>query len=222
MIGFEALAQVDQRSLEVVGKAIIKATPQEVNFRIPLKIIDSSYSGCSDALGETLSKLRADLLRKGIAEDKIHTSNYNIAENLVYEGGKRQQQGYKGSVVVMVSEKYSSEFIQKVLMSVEKLKLTYAINFSLNSQQKDELSKQAITKAVEDAKQKAIILAEASQVQLGDITLISYGKDNYRIEPLAMERMSMNQDEQKGSNELNLNPPLLSLNKSVTIVWQIE
>lgn len=222
MICAGALAQTNNRSIEVVGKATIKTIPEEVIFRIPLKIIDSSYIDCSNAISKTLSNLQQDLLSKGVSDDRIRTSSFSISENMVYEAGKRQQQGYKGSVTVMVSESYTAEFVQKVLESVEKLKLTYSINFSMSVNQKEELTKLAITKAVEDARQKAIVLSEASDVQLGEISRISYGKDSHRAEPFSAERMLSSQSDVSGSDELSLSPPLTSLFKSVLIVWAIK
>jgi len=76
--------------------------------------------------------------------------------------------------------------------------------------------------AVYDAKQKALILAEASNVQLGSILKISYGIDQYRPEPFLSERMMSNQSDQRSQNELNLSPPMTSLYKSVLIIWEIN
>lgn len=215
-------AQNDQGSLQVAGKAIVKEIPKEVVFRIPLKIVDSSYLGCNDRLAYTLNELQKDLIEKGITEESIHTGNYSIAENMVFEGGKRIQQGFKGSVNVMLSAMYSPELIQKVLESVSNFKLTYSINFSMSENQKRSLTEIAMVSAVEDAKQKALILAEAANVQLGSILKISYGVDQYRPEPFLSERIISSQADEQGQNELNLSPPLTSLVKSVLIVWEIQ
>lgn len=222
LITFNLQAQNNQRSIKVVGEAMIKVIPEQTTFRIPLKIIDPSYMECSNSLRETLDKLQTDLLRQGISKDKVHADQYTISENMVYENGKRIQQGFKGSVSVVVSDIYSQEFVYKVLGSVDKYKLSYAIDFSLSPEQKDVLSKEAITKAVEDATQKAHILAEASKLPLGEIILISYGERNFMPGPLTQERMEISTADFKNSNELNLNPPSTHLAKKVTIVWQIK
>lgn len=222
MISFNLQAQTHERTINVNGEAIIKVVPEQVNFTIPLNIIDSSYLGCSNSLSQTLNELQADLLTKGISEEKVHTAHFTISENMVYEDGKRVQKGYKGSVTVLVSDTYRKEFIHEVLESVGKLELSYVIDFSLTSEQKDTLRELAIRKAVEDAKQKATILAEASEVHLGEVSLIAYGDRTFMPGPLTPQRMEMTKADLQGSNELNLNPPLISLTKSVNIVWQIE
>lgn len=222
MFTFNLQAQNHERTIKVVGQAIIQVTPEQTKFKIPLKIIDPSYLGCSNSLSKTLNKLQSDLLRQGISEDDVHTAHFSISENMVYEDGKRVQKGYIGSVTVMVSDTYSKEFVQKVLESVDKLELSYAIDFSLTSEQRDALSKVAIKKAVEDAKEKATVLAEASEVELGKISIISYDERSFMPGPLTPQRMEMSNADFKSSNELNLNPPLTSLSKTVTIVWQID
>ena len=215
-------AQIDQASLQVAGKGTVKEIPKEVGFRIPLKIVDSSYMGCNDRMAYTLNKLQKDLKKKGIAEESIHTNNYSITENMVFDGGKRVQQGFKGSVNVMLAANYSPQLIHKVLESVSSYNLNYTINFSMSEDQLQRLTKIAMVRAVEDAKQKALILAEASNVQLGSILKISYGIDQYRPEPFLSERMMSSQTDELSQNELNLSPPMTSLFKTVLIIWEIK
>jgi len=215
-------AQIDQASLQVAGKGTVKEIPKEVGFRIPLKIVDSSYMGCNDRMAYTLNKLQKDLKKKGIAEESIHTNNYSITENMVFDGGKRVQQGFKGSVNVMLAANYSPQLIHKVLESVSSYKLNYTINFSMSEDQLQRLTKIAMVRAVEDAKQKALILAEASNVQLGSILKISYGIDQYRPEPFLSERMMSSQTDELSQNELNLSPPMTSLFKTVLIIWEVK
>jgi uncharacterized protein YggE len=216
------VAQNNQASLQVAGKAIVKEIPREIVFRIPLKIVDSSYISCNDRMVYTLNELQKDLKKKGIAEESIQTGNYSITENMVFEGGKRVQQGFQGSVNVLLSATYSPQLIQKVLESVSSFKLNYTINFSMSEEQKQRLTEIAMVSAVEDAKQKAMILAKAANVQLGSILKISYGIDQYRTEPMLSERIMSSQADEMGQNELNLSPSMTSLFKSVLIVWEIQ
>ena len=222
LVATSLVAQNNQSSLQVAGKALVKEIPKEIVFRIPLKIVDSSYVGCNDRMAYTLNELQKDLIKKGITEESVHTGNYSITENMVFEGGKRIQQGFKGSVHVMVSAIYSPELIQKVLESASSFKLTYTINFSMSENQKQRLTEIAMVSAVEDAKQKALILAKAANVQLGSILKISYGIDQYRPEPMLSERIMSSQADDLSQNELNLSPPMTSLFKSVLIVWKID
>jgi len=222
MLGTTVVAQIEHSTLTVAGKATIKAMPEEIVFRIPLKIIDSSYLGCSNAMTSTLDNLQSALQKKGIDKESIRTSNYSIMENMVYEEGKRIQRGYKGNVNVMISADYSHAFVQNVLESVSNLKLNYSINFSMSEKQKEELTKIVLVNAVKDAKLKALILSKAAEVQLGTIVKISYGMDTYRPEPFVSERVLTSQVSEAGPNELNLSPPLTSLFKSVVIEWKIN
>lgn len=217
-----AVAQNTQASLQVAGKAIVKEMPKEIVFRIPLNIVDSTYMGCNDRLSYTLNELQKDLVKKGIVKESIRTTNYSVSEHMVFEGGKREQRGFKGSVDIVLSGIYSPHLIQKVLASVNSFKLNYTINFSMSEDQKQRLTEVAMVNAVEDAKQKALILAQAANVQLGSILRISYGIDQYRPEPLSSERIMTSQADEPGQNELNLSPPMTSLFKSVLIVWEIQ
>lgn len=222
LVTASAVAQNTQASLQVAGKAIVKEIPKEIVFRIPLNIVDSTYMGCNDRLAYTLNEFKKDLVKKGIVKESIRTTNYSVSEHMVFEGGKREQRGFKGSVDIVLSGIYSPQLIQKVLGSVNSFKLNYTINFSMSEDQKQRLTELAMVNAVEDAKQKALILAQAANVQLGSILRISYGIDQYRPEPLLSERIMTSQADELGQNELNLSPTMTSLFKSVLIVWEIQ
>ena len=215
-------AQTSPAILEVTGKAVVKEIPKEIEFSVPLKIIDSTYLGCSDRLTKTLNELQVDLIKKGIAEELIRTTNFSISENMIYDGGKRVQRGFKGSVNVMLSANYSPQLIHKVLESLSSFKLNYRINFKMSEEQKKRLTKIAMVNAVEDAKQKAGILAEAANIELGQIVKVSYGRNQARPEPFIAERAMKAQMDDAAQNQLNLSPPLTSLIKSVLIIWKID
>jgi len=222
IVGFSLKAQATDRTLEVAGKATVKELPQEIVFRIPLKILDASYLGCSNRLAETLNDLKEDLSRNGIQETWIKTNNYRISENMVYKDGQRKQEGYMGMVNITVDGNYSPELVNSVLKSINSLELNYAINFSMSEEQKKRLTKIAMVNAVDDAKQKALVLSEATGVKLVGIAKISYGIDTYRPEPFMTERVLNSKDDGSSANDLSLSPSLTSLFKSVFIVWNIE
>lgn len=222
MMCLSAGAQTSTRTMEVVGKAVAKTIPEQIVIHIPLKIIDSSYSNCSQMLNRTLDNLRGDLLSKGVAEEHIETSNYRIRENITYENGKRRQEGYAGMVTVVISKTYTPEFMNDIIESVQKYLLTYSISYSMTEKQKEDLNKLVMVRAFKDANNKARVLSEAAGIKLGDISRISYGTENYRIEPFTSERMVNSEHDNTGSGELILNPPLTSLYKSVFIVWEIK
>jgi uncharacterized protein YggE len=222
IVGFSMRAQETGHTLEVAGKASVKELPQEIVFRIPLKILDATYLGCSNRLAETLNDLKKDLSKNGIQEAWIKTNNYRISENMVYKDGQRKQDGYMGMVNIAVDGNYSPELMNSVLKSINSLELNYSINFSMSEDQKQRLTKIAMVNAVDDAKQKALVLSEAAGVKLIGIAKISYGIDTYRPEPFMTERVLSSQDDGASANDLSLSPPLTSLFKSVLIVWNIE
>ncbi len=222
ILGISLRAQSAEHTLEVAGKATIKELPQEIVFRIPLKILDSTYLGCSNRLAETLNNLKNDLSENGIQEQWIKTINYRISENMVYKDGQRKQDGYLGMVNISVEAEYSQELVNSVLKPINALELNYSINFSMSEAQKQRLTKIAMVNAVGDAKVKAEILSEATKVKLLSISKISYGIDNFRPEPFMTERVLANKDDGSVTNDLSLSPPLTSLFKSVLIVWNIE
>jgi uncharacterized protein YggE len=92
----------------------------------------------------------------------------------------------------------------------------------LTEEQKEKLSRAAMVQAVDDAKRKAEILAEASGVRLGSISKITYGESQGRPGPL-MEVVRMSADgSSTDSNGLKLYPSEISVHQAVNIIWKIS
>ena len=214
-------AQEHTRILEVKGQASVQELPEEVVMSIPLKVIELDYLSCNQALNKSLNSLLKDLKEKGISEKSINTDNYRVSENTEYENGKRVQKGYRGDVTITVRDVYRPDMVNTVLESVTSFSLSFSIHFLLSQSQKDRLSKSAIKSAVEDAKTKAIVLSDAADVNLGPIIKISYDQDSFRPGPLLSEKIMMT-DSEMSSSDPNLSPSLISLYKSVGVVWQID
>lgn len=208
--------------IEVTGNSAAEELPEEVFINIPLVVIDSSYMSCSDKLNGLLSNLKKDLESKGISRKDLSTGNYAISENFEYRQGERKRMGFKGQVNLALSKRYEPSLIDDFLQTAEKFSLQYTVRFMLSEEQKDKLSKAAMVQAVDDAKRKAKILAEASGVQLKSISKISYGESPGRPGPLT-EVVRLSADgSASDSNGLKLYPGEISVHQSVHMTWHIS
>lgn len=215
-----SFAQSNETSIEVVGKFMAKAIPEELIINIPVQVRDSAYLQCANKLNGDLNQLQKELYNIGLNDEMIKTTNYSIKENYEYVNGKRSLNGYNGSVSVNVRSEYDQKILSKVLQIVRAEQHQFQVNFQLTESQKKKLVEKAIEQAVLDANEKASILAKASGVKLGRLVKISYGNTNYRTDPLT-RALGYVQEDSAGVDELNLSPPMNSVLQTVHMVWEI-
>lgn len=225
LIYFISLGSYAQEALGVIEVTGISATeelPEELAFNIPLVVIDSSYLTCSNRLNTLLTDLKRDLESRGFERIDLSTGNYRISENFEYQQGERKRMGFKGQVNLILNKRYEPRLVDEFLKSAEKFSLQYTVSFLLSEEQKEKLSKVALIQAVDDAKRKANILAEASGVQLKEISKISYGTSPGRPGPLT-EVVRLSADSSPSdSNGLKLYPGEISVHQTVHMTWHIS
>ena len=107
----------------------------------------------------------------------------------------------------------------------EEFKFGYNISFKLSEKQKNEQLEKAINLAVEDAANKARIIAKAMNIELEEILEINFGYSSPSFELLTRaesKTMMYNIQNDEGGLQLDLNPQLIEIRKSVGIIWEIE
>ena len=215
-------AQEASGLIEVTGNSAAEELPEELTIDIPLVVIDSSYLSCSNRLNRLLSDLKKDLESKGVDKEDLSTGNYVISENFEYKQGERKRVGFKGQVNLTLNKQYEPGLVDDFLQAAEKFSLQYTVRFILSEEQKEKLSKAAMVQAVDDAKRKAKILADASGVKLKSISKISFGESPGRPGPLTEVARLSADGAISDSNGLKLYPGEISVYQAVHIVWHIS
>lgn len=88
----------------------------------------------------------------------------------------------------------------------------------------EAVKNQLLGKAVEDSKAKALVLAEAAGVTLGELVSVDYsfGEKNLVSEPMSRNMPLMKSaDMVAGSYQMNIQPDDIQVSDTVTVVWQI-
>lgn len=214
-------AQDTNSVLQVVGKASLKAKPENMVLSIPISVKDSLFENCSTELMDKMQALVEDLSHTGIDKEDIKSDDLSLVEDYEYIGRERKKVGYVGRVSVHVEKLYTPELIGKIINVLGVHSLDYSLQFRLSEQQKTELTEQAIKEAIADAKQKAQVIAEESGVELKNISKISYDYRSQVAEPLL--KTVMNETSlATGGGQPEFNPREVSIEKQVQIEWRIN
>jgi len=219
-----------ENSLRVEGVFITKEKPEMIDFSIFIKNQSFDFKKCSDSLLIIIKNISDVLIENGLSKEKIRISEITVNENYEYESNLKTKNGFVGSARIEIQESFSTKFTELIFKSINSFnyEIGYSVTFSLSENQKEKLRKLSLEKAVEDANQKAEVIAKIGQIQLVRINRITldetsgfgYRGDKY---DLVMEEEMMPITRQEGFfRELNLNPEEISIVKSVLIEWIIK
>jgi len=177
----QSQVQNTEGTIHVKGVAILKQIPELISVTINIKTESKEYGNCQDKLIATLRNAKKIFGNNGINKDLIKTNEFRVSENKTYKNGEEVKLGFIGNVSLSIDTIYSVEFTKKLLsaLQTDSISFNYNIVFKLSEAQKDLLRQIAISKAIEDAKKKAVLIAESSNVRLEKINSIVYKDDAF-------------------------------------------
>ena len=167
----------DGKTLAVTGFAIVYAEPDRVYLRLAIET-DEPYKNATEAYSEVILKAQKIIneLKKEEGVVSIKTEYVNLYPMFDYVGGEKVLKGYTASYAFQVEISDLSragEIASKaVTLGINRL---YGLSFGLSEDKRKSIEKEAIGKAVDDAKAKAEKLAESLGVKIVGVRNVILG-----------------------------------------------
>ena len=216
------------RTIRVMGKGMIKLRPDLTKLMITLEGVYKEYSESVEHSSKDTESLKELLSGFGFEKSDLKTIRFDVnpeyesyEEKNVY---KERLVGYKYVHTMKIEFEPDNERLGKILyaLAYSELYPTFSISYTVKDQEaaKNEL----LGKAVKDAKEKAAVLAAASEVTLKEIQRIDYswGDMDFEVRPMngmVMDRMFKTVG--AGSFDMDIEPDDIEVSDTVTIVWEI-
>lgn len=212
------------RTLQVNGYAVLSIPPDSIELKITLETISKEYTSAVKTNAKSLSSLKNSLFGANIREEELKTSGYTV--NTRYENQRQPNDEYKNvftGYCVITSLKldiaYNMEKLNAVIYAITTsgAECEYNIRFYVSNQQ--ETKNKLIALAVEDAKTKAGLLAQAAGVELVGIESITYDKnlaDAYSPTDYRPRMMAATND------SISIEPESVVIKDKVNIIWEIQ
>ena len=226
--------QSKDNTLLVKGTAILKQIPEIIYASVNVKSESEDYSDCQNKLLAKMERVKSSILKQNISNELIKTNEITINERQEYISGKMTKTGFTGSISLIIESQYSPDISKKLLTSftTDSLVLNYTIGFKLSEKQKSQLRQLAITKAVDDAKERALLIAKSSNVKLIKLNSITYlddeitfNRDNdiikTEIRPTQEVFVTIRGNNSNTPN-IDFNPKEIGIIKSIRMEWTIE
>jgi len=208
--------------LTVTGVGKVNVKPDVAYIEMGVTTMDKDAQKAQESNKTTMNKVVAKLKSMGIEEKDIQTSTYNIYPEYSYQDNKQILEGYRVENIVRVTVR-NIDKVGDILDAAAKegINRSYGISFSVLDT--DGVYKQALQKAIDNAKGKAEVMAKQAGVVLKKPIAIHEGSTpqtlyNYtRTGVIFDEKAAVAQ-----AAGVPISSGQLEIQANVTIVYQIQ
>ena len=218
----------DMRTIRVTGKGLIKVHPDMTRVTIELTKRSMDYGETLALAARDTEQLKDLLAPFGFARSDLKTLDFGVEteyENYQEKNAwKRRFIGYKYSHTMKVEFDSDNKLLGRVLYALANCPLRPEFRLSYTVKDPEKVKNELLGKAVQDAKTKAAVLAEAAGVKLRDIRSMDYSwsRVDFEISPMSkgleMEKCMPIGD---GGFDMDIEPDDLEVTDTVTLVWEI-
>jgi len=212
------------RTISITGIGEVSTVPDVSTISFTIRSTDSSNDteSLQNEVAESADSVIAKLKDLGIDEKDIQTSNYSVNPKYNYPNGVSTIAGYEASESIDVKVR-NTDNVSKVLniLAEEKITEVYGPNFEVDDVQK--VKDQARDLAIQDAKDKADILAKSLGVKIKRI--VGYSDDtgnNIPVPPIAYSSVKVMNQAAGSARDANIQTGQQKVTSNVTITFQIE
>lgn len=214
------------RVLKVTGKGDFKVRPDMTRVAMTIEGVHKNYAHSLELCEKSTEELLAVVRGLGFERRDLKTVSFDIQvgyENYKDFDGewKSRFKGYEFRHVMKIEFESDNHLLGRLLNGLAGIPTKPEFTISYFVKDNEGAKNKLLGRAVEDAKQKAEILASSAGVKLKQIQSIDYSWSEVRF-----ERNLNNSDFSTGCTgfpvELDIEPDDIELSDTVTVVWEIE
>lgn len=212
-----------ERSISVVGEAHEDAAPDQAVISGQLVSRAKQLSAAKEANDQLVEKVVAIGKKFDIAKAKIAASNVYISPEYTYNNktNKQEQVGYIVSRNLTITLD-KLEIHEKVLSALVENGIDQVNNVSFGFADPEAYANKLRVKAVQDARSRAQMLADAAGAKLGKVISISMSNAEMP-RPIPMMRAPMMAKAEMADTSVAPSLPGLSrLSESVSVIFELE
>ncbi len=176
-MSFTGYSQDESGLLKVQGISILHVKPDETIARFSFEIIQMDYEKAIQILGNEADQLKKKLKKAGFDEENLKTTMFHVNINRIYQRGQPKDSGYVARQIMELEFPYRPDNMIKLVNTVSDKSTGPDVTFSfqLSERKRENIRLELISKAVNDARQKAEVIAKSSKTRITGVKEIIYG-----------------------------------------------
>lgn len=175
-IGSLALAQQDA-TINIVGHATKMVLPDKAIFNINIRANRKTEQESTKAMTELSDEILNRLKKEGFTESQIKLTDFSIQQEFDYSTGKPRKQGYISSQNLIVKFPVDKRKILNLYAHLTANEIEgVSINFGTECSDslKNKIQNELIVFALNDAKEKASLIAVTTDTKIKSVADVSY------------------------------------------------
>ncbi len=214
------------KTISIKGTGKAKRSPDLVIFNISTSVQSPEYSVSINKSNELVAKLKNDFESLGFERSDLKTVYYNtgpiyesVEVGVVEKRYKRVLIGHEVTHNLKIEFDLDNDRINEVLNCLKEYENDVNFNIRFSLKDCDGMKRDVIVDATRNAKFNAEILAEASQVRLGELIKIEYNWVDFNF--ISHSDIDMCMEYSMDSN-VEFAPEDIEITDNVSFVWEIQ
>lgn len=216
------------RTIRITGKGQIKVKPDMTRLTITLEDNYREYSETLKHSSEATKQIKDLFLAFGFEKSRLKTLSFNIDTEYKnykeHDDYKRIFVGYSYRQVLKIEFDSDNKLLGKILYALANSPLHPEFRISYTVKDPEAAKNRLLSKAMQDAKEKAFVLSQAADVTLKDIQSIDYSFVELDFQVNSIQNMLPSKASVPSMQDydIEIEPDDIDVTDSVTVVWEIE
>ncbi|MFT6331716.1 MAG: hypothetical protein ACJAW3_000033 [Lentimonas sp.] len=217
-------------TITAIGEAEVESVPDIAHINLTIEDQDLETALAQEKINNKAKKLAVKLEKMGIDEKDIVSTSYQVApkyESVIQEcrkdycPSKYKIVGYKASQQIKIKIR-KIDLTGKVVSAIGKIGINKISGPNFEVSDDEKFKSQARILAIKNAKHKAIEIAQALEMELGEIVKFNENNNNLyqRRAPMAMSKMASFDDQESEPAKLFNGEKIIK--SKVTIIYSLK
>lgn len=210
--------------LEVQGTGRMQVQPDQTLVMVNVVSSNTEAGRAVQVVTERVEQLLKKLQDAGFKKEEIKTSQFYLNENNEWRDGRMFRNGYTASQTMEIKFGLDAKRMTSLttVFAGTQEGVTFQFSFGMTDKLRQQVKEELIRKAIQDAREKASVIARTTNIRLGSIRKIDYGaQPAIPYGPMMEMRSSkamMNDQAQFPQTEIQY----IELTDEIRIVWALE
>lgn len=213
-----------ERTLVITGKGRLSVTPDLATIKFPIKVEDKGYGVAVEKLTQIVNLLTETIESLGVEKTALKTEAFRVDTHHVRNKKTERNDfvGFSAQHHLTLEIPLDNTLLNKIVIGIVNLDQGVEFKISFGVRDKESCMQRLIENAIRNAKEKAAIIAKASDLKLKEIVNINYSfSDIYLHSETELEYDSDILLEYQRPMP-SITPTDIDLSENVTVTWRIE
>ena len=218
-----------ERTIRVTGKRKLAVKPDLIELTLSIKDIKKEYDELLKRSSSATNEVKELLEKIGFERKNIKTKSFDI--NIEYDNYRDKNdkwveefKGYSFIHKMKIEFEANNKMLGRVLYTLSKSMSYPSFSISYTVSNPEKYKNKLLENAINNSKEKAIVLANASGIKLGNILSIDYSWSKLRISssPFENKKWFFEEDNDESDYVIDVEIDDIDVTDTVTVIWNIE